>query len=161
MILVCRRGQVLPPSPKPPRVVTDLFPGSGPLGGLYTGISASRAGLILALACDMPLVRPQLLQALIDHARAHGSTVPVAEGRPQPLCAVYEPSALEIMRRRLEDGQLKLTDFLAEIQPCFLQEDQWRPFDPRGLSFFNINSKADLVSAAAVLQELERATQPP
>src|SRR5258706_6638023 len=46
----------------PVRVISkDLIPNCGPLGGLYTALKTTKHDAILALACDMPFVTPDLL----------------------------------------------------------------------------------------------------
>src|SRR4051794_7134934 len=45
----------------PIQVVEDAYPGSGPLGGIYTGLRATRMERCLAVACDMPLLSPGLI----------------------------------------------------------------------------------------------------
>jgi molybdopterin-guanine dinucleotide biosynthesis protein A len=50
----------------PGRLVPDAFPGAGPLGGLATGLAAVTTDAALLLACDMPLLQPALLRALLD-----------------------------------------------------------------------------------------------
>ena len=50
-------------------VDADLIPGTGPLGGLYTGLLHLTSGALgLFLAVDLPRVPVSLLQALLDLA---------------------------------------------------------------------------------------------
>ena len=151
IIVVRRPGQVLPTLSQNVRVVVDAFRGSGPLGGLYTGLTAATAGPIVAVACDMPLLQAALIRALLDRARDKGCAVPVAAGQLQPLCAAYSRSAIAPMRRRLESGRLKLTDLFDDLTPYFMLEEEWRTLDPAGLSFLNINTAEDFSRAAALV----------
>src|SRR5215208_4858139 len=44
-------------------VFSDLKPGRGALGGLYTAIASATNPLVAVVACDMPFASPTLLQA--------------------------------------------------------------------------------------------------
>ena len=69
-IVVAAPGQELPRlAAKSLQVVADIYPGKGPLGGIYTGLSAAKAASALVLACDMPLLQPPLLAELLRLAR--------------------------------------------------------------------------------------------
>ncbi|MEC0184876.1 molybdenum cofactor guanylyltransferase [Paenibacillus peoriae] len=46
---------------------TDLYPGLGPLCGIHAGLSASNTEWGIVVACDMPLVQPEILRALLSH----------------------------------------------------------------------------------------------
>src|SRR5690349_20502843 len=50
-------------------MVPDARPGSGALGGLYSGLQAAPAPYNLAVACDMPFLQPALLRWLADQPR--------------------------------------------------------------------------------------------
>lgn len=51
----------------PVRVIRkDLVPRCGPLGGIVTALTTTRRTAVLFLACDMPLIRAQLLKKLIS-----------------------------------------------------------------------------------------------
>ena len=41
------------------RIITDIYPGKGPLGGLYTGLVASNSFNNLVVASDMPFDQRQ------------------------------------------------------------------------------------------------------
>lgn len=161
IIVVCRTGQLLPALTRHVRVIVDASPGSGPLGGLFTGLAACNAHLVVAVACDMPLLQPDLIRALLDRGRDRGCAVPVARGQAQPLCAVYSKSALEPMRRRIESGRLKLTDLLEDLDPYIMSEGEWLPLDAAGLSFLNLNTPKDFARAASLLEAEERVSRSP
>lgn len=152
-IVVRARGQVLPQIDEPRfTVVEDLYPETGPLGGMFTGLGAARAPYGVVVACDMPLLQPRLIVELLRLAPGHDLVVPVSEEFPQPLCAVYSKACLEPMRRQLEAGSYKITGFFGYLKPLYLQPDDWRPFDPDGLSFQNLNRQEDLERAEALLR---------
>ncbi len=48
------------------KVVTDTYPGKGPLGGIYTGLAASDSFYNLVVACDMPFLNRNLLDYMIQ-----------------------------------------------------------------------------------------------
>src|SRR5947199_10316392 len=43
-------------------VISDVLPGRGPLGGIYSGLSWTRTEFNLFLACDLPFVNARLLR---------------------------------------------------------------------------------------------------
>jgi len=108
-------------------VIPDRVPGCGPLGGVYTALSASHAEWNLMVACDMPLVTPELLDVLFSDAESGPSIVdcvvpelatPVApEGsRLDPLCAVYHRRCGSAARRALDRKILKMHDFVSTLR---------------------------------------------
>lgn len=89
------------------RVVTDLVPGLGPLGGLATAMHAAAGAPALVLAWDMPFVTTELLAELRRRGEAGASAVvPVhGEGRwAEPLCAWYAPEGLATCLALLDAG---------------------------------------------------------
>ena len=42
------------------RLVSDVYPGRGSLGGIYTAIHAARNSQCLVVACDMPFLNASL-----------------------------------------------------------------------------------------------------
>ena len=76
--------------------IHDTFADMGPLGGTLTALQSNRAVAWLVVACDLPLLDDATLRFLVEHrapamhATAFRSTY---DGKPEPLCTIYEPSA--------------------------------------------------------------------
>ncbi len=91
-------------------VIPDIHPDCGPLSGIEAALSASHSALNVFLPVDMPLLPAQFLSWMLDRAEITGAlaTVPRFNGRPQPLCAVYQRDLLPRITVALEDGQYKV-----------------------------------------------------
>ena len=124
-------------------VVADETPGLGPLGGLVTGLAASDDEWHLTLACDLPLVRPKLLELIVGEAVAAAAVVPRAGGRLHPLLAAYARSCLAPARASLEAGRRAMTALLDQVQVKFIEEAQLREADQDLASFINVNTWDD------------------
>lgn len=74
-------------------LVADTRPDAGPLAGIAAGLRAATEGLVLVLAVDMPDIRAEHLQHLVNLSTGSCGVVPVRGGHCEPLVAVY-PAAL-------------------------------------------------------------------
>jgi molybdopterin-guanine dinucleotide biosynthesis protein A len=152
-VVVKRQGQELPGvAAVSLRIVEDVYPDTGPLGGICTGLETMEAPLAIAVACDMPLLQPALIEALLALGQEHDLVVPMRGGMPEPLCAVYSKACIGPMQRQLDSGNLKVTGFYGLMTPWFVREEEWRRFDPQGLSFENLNREKDLQRAIDLLE---------
>ena len=89
----------------------------GPMGGLVSCLREAemrRLPAVLACACDMPLLTPDLL-AFVCRAREKRpagalATAPLLPGKsmPEPLCAVWETAALPVLVKALAEGRYGL-----------------------------------------------------
>lgn len=146
------QAEVLPLSPSV-RVLTDAYPKRGSLGGIFTGLRASAEPWSLAVACDMPFLSPRLLRYLIEARAGMDAVIPRLGGRPEPLHALYSKACLEPMERMLRAGQLKIAPLFDAVKVRYLDEETIDRIDPKHLSFFNINTQADLEEALRLAQE--------
>lgn len=103
------------------RVVRDVQPGLGPLGGIATALEAAGGASVLVVAWDMPFVTGELLRALRETGERTGQhVVPMPYGgQLSPLCAYYRPSALATCRALLDAGERRARA-LAEALPDVL-----------------------------------------
>lgn len=129
-------------------VYTDLVPGKGPLGGLYTALAKTRSEHTLVVSCDQPFLNSDLLRFLIDLRAGYDIVVPLdREHYPQRMHAVYGKACLEPIRRDLEANRLKVIGFFADVRVREVSGDEIDRFDPERLSFFNVNTPEDLDKA--------------
>jgi molybdopterin-guanine dinucleotide biosynthesis protein A len=126
------------------RLVGDIYPGKGALGGIYSGLRVATNAYSLVVACDMPFLDLNLLRYMILLARGHDVVIPKIRGFPEPLHAIYSKSCLEPIERLLARGGLKIIDFFSEVRVRYVEESQVDIFDPQHLSFFNVNTLSDL-----------------
>ena len=73
--------------------------------------------------------------------------VPRIGNRSQPLHAVYSRDCLAPIEHMLQQKRLRATDLLQRVNVRYVEEMEINRFDPEHLSFFNINTKADLERA--------------
>lgn len=107
VFLSVRKGQELTGYKDPGDTLTypmlpDGFPDAGPLGGLLTAFEQHPAKAWLVVACDLPLLDLQTLEHLIANRGKSGiatSYISASDGLPEPLCALYEPSASAILQK--------------------------------------------------------------
>jgi molybdopterin-guanine dinucleotide biosynthesis protein A len=129
------------------KVVTDLLPGKGPLGGIYTALEYSPTPYVFVIACDMPYPNLELVKRLLSEAAGREAVVPRRGDYIEPLFAVYERETRHSIKKRLEDDDLKIHDFIDELDARFLEEEDVCGCDPDFNSFFNINTPEDLEKA--------------
>jgi molybdopterin-guanine dinucleotide biosynthesis protein A len=126
------------------RLVGDIYPGKGALGGIYSGLRAAANAYSLVVACDMPFLDLNLLRYMIILAREHDVVIPRIGGFPEPLHAIYSKNCLEPIDRILARGGLKIIDFFSEVRVRYVEESEVDIFDPQHISFFNVNTPNDL-----------------
>jgi molybdopterin-guanine dinucleotide biosynthesis protein A len=132
------------------RTVTDVFPGKGPLGGIYTGLVASDSTVNLVVACDMPFLNQKLLRYLIKLSTKYDLVVPQINGYSEPLHAVYKKSCIAPIEKLIKQENLRIYDFYNSVKIRYVSDREIDKFDPGHQSFFNINTTADLKLARKI-----------
>lgn len=134
------------------RVVLDIYPDAGPLGGIHAALKKTRTDLNLILPVDMPFMKRDFLRYLLDLALKGNATVtvPRMNGRLQPLCAVYRKSFADSAENALKEGKHKIDDVFPKEGTVFIDIDTpemtRKGFD---VSLFdNINSPEDYERAS-------------
>ena len=123
----------------------DVLPDKGSLGGIYTALMVAQSRDVLVLACDMPFIKPAVLRLMIAQMDADTDIiVPRVDGYPQGLHAIYKKSCIEPIREQLAAHRLKIIRFYDRMRVRYLDEDEYRAFDPDGQSFTNLNTPAEL-----------------
>jgi molybdopterin-guanine dinucleotide biosynthesis protein A len=125
----------------------DVLPDKGALGGLYSALHSATRRHVLCIACDMPFVVRPLLDHLIQLMPEADAIVPRLAGEAEPFRAIYDRDCLGPIRAALDAGRMRVISFFAEVRVRFVDEAEIDRFDPRHLSFFNVNTPADLEQA--------------
>ena len=128
---------------------TDLLPGTGALGGLYTALSAASNPLVAVIACDMPFVSAGLLEYERDLCGADWDVViPRLGSGWEPLHAIYRTeTCLPKIRKALEENRLRMDSWFGEVHIRSLLEEEIRRIDPDLRSFLNINTPEEFKQA--------------
>lgn len=110
------------------KIVEDVFPGRGPLGGIHAALSNTRADWNLIFAVDMPLLTAALLRWLVDRAKEYEAvvTIPHAGGRLQTLCGVYRREFGAEAQKELEAGLNKIDSIYTRVSTRVIEEDELR-----------------------------------
>jgi len=134
------------------RLESDPIPGAGSLAGLHTAMKAAHHAHTLVLACDMPFISRPLLEYMVELSPKADVIVPLRNGFFEPLHAVYSQSCLQPIETVLMDGNTNVVSFYDHVQVRIIDEIELAQYDPRGMSFFNINTPEDLAQAEDYLR---------
>ena len=138
------------PLAKEHRAVLDRYPGTGSLGGIFSGLDAASNGWTLVVACDMPFLHLALLRRMMALTEDADAVVPIIDGRPEPTHALYSKACLPFIEPRLISGDMKISGFYDQVRVRYLSEEDVAALDPEFLSFFNVNTPEDLDRALSL-----------
>ena len=144
------------PAPSDAEILFDEYHAKGPLGGIYTGLLSSKHAEAIVVGCDMPFVNRKLLAHMLEISAGYDAVIPKLEGDMfEPLHAVYSRTCVPAMKERLEIGKLSLNKLIRDLNVRYVERDEYAPFDPRMISFFNINYPEDLERANELAREAD------
>lgn len=86
----------------------------GPLAGVLGALRVADGWPVLVLACDMPYLEPSVLVKLVNRRDPERCATAFMgpDGRPEPLCAIYEPSARGRLEEAVKQDRYSLRDWL-------------------------------------------------
>lgn len=123
----CQQVYILTPWPdryqaivnKKYKFLQESRPGQGPLVGLTEGLAEITADWILLLACDLPLLEPEILQNWVSQLSHLPidilAVVPRRAELWEPLCAFYRREALPNLYKFIQKGERSFQAWLQEI----------------------------------------------
>jgi len=135
------------------KVIPDLIPNAGSLGGIYTGLSAAAHPKCFFVACDMPFLNADLIGLLVREAEGWDVVVPRVAGELQPMHAVYARSCLPFIKEAIDVGMLKIARFFPKVKVKTIEEPALRAVDPSLLGFMNVNTPLELEEAEAIRRQ--------
>ena len=128
------------------RLALDSLPGRSSLTGIHTALANARTEHVFLTACDTPLLRPALVDALLSHLRPDDDvTLPLKpDGYYEPLCALYSRRCLPHIEAQLARGNHKIIRFFEHVRVNPLPASVLLQADPGQLSFRNANCLEEL-----------------
>jgi molybdopterin-guanine dinucleotide biosynthesis protein A len=129
-------------------VVTDLHPGDGPVGALASAAATAPGEPWLVLGCDLFLLDEATLRHLLDHRDASRRATAFhnrIDGKAEPLCAIYEASAMAAAAGAIREEKFCARHFLEDLGPLVLDL-------PHPAALDNANTPDELEEAFAKLR---------
>jgi molybdopterin-guanine dinucleotide biosynthesis protein A len=155
IIIVTAHERTFAPLANHPKVktVSDILPGQGSLGGIYTGLVTSGSFYNLVVAADMPFLNGRLLRYMIDQAEGFDLVLPRVEGLFEPLHAIYSRNCIAPIKTILARGKKVIIELFNYVKVRYIEAEEVNRFDPQHLSFFNINTVEELETAREIAGE--------
>ena len=118
------------------------------LPALAAGLSAASGDVCLAVACDMPFVSRDLFQRQLELLDGADVVIPRTQDYLEPMHAVYRRApVLAAIQAALARGERRMISYFPDVRVREVPEPEWRPLDPAGRAFFNVNTPEDLAEA--------------
>ncbi|MGI9159558.1 MAG: molybdenum cofactor guanylyltransferase [Saprospiraceae bacterium] len=126
-------------------LIPDRYGAIGPAGALRSAMEAYPGRAWLVIACDLPLVTVQFLQWLMQHRDpAMLFTGCATAFGPEPLAAIWEPAAGELLARFTDAGAYSLRRILENQAVKIVAQ-------PDSTTLLNANSPEDCTTIRQIL----------
>jgi molybdopterin-guanine dinucleotide biosynthesis protein A len=149
IVVVAAPDQELPPLPEGALVARDEQEHLGPLAGLGTGLRAlaGRADAAFCSSCDVPLLRPEFVAAVIAALGDQDAAVPREGEFYHPLAGVYRVLLADRIAELVQAGRLRPLYLIEEFRSRAIDVNELRRVDPELVSLRNVNSPDDYAAA--------------
>ena len=135
----------------------DIYDGIGPLGGALTGLKHSKGNYSLIVPFDTPFLSKKVLSLLFDLCKQRSAVIPKwPNGLIEPLHSVYNTKEAFIASLdSVNKNEKKVRSIIQKLQNVFyISTEILQSFDPKLLTFFNINTPSDLEVAKKEYRKL-------
>lgn len=126
----------------------------GPLAGIASALTVTRADWNLILACDLPYLTVEWVDWLLARAKDSSRQIimPRTAGGLEPLAAVYRRECAEPIVAALRRGVRKVTDAMEQFRVEIVTVRDWRHLDPDERVLRNMNTPEDYEEARRWLE---------
>ena len=121
-----------------------------PLLGIHSALVNAKSTWAAVLACDLPFVTMSLIGSLAARVSVNvDAIVPLqADGRPQPLCAIYNAAnCIPVIEEMIRSGDMKLQLLLSRLAVDHVPFAEIEMLAGSHEFFLNVNSPGDLERA--------------
>jgi molybdopterin-guanine dinucleotide biosynthesis protein A len=142
------------------RLVSDLIPNRGALGGLYTAIASATHPYVGIVACDMPFASGKLFARSIQIMEEEGADVVIAktdEGY-EPFHALYRrETCLPAIQSAMASNQWKVITWFPQVKVRILSADEIESRNSSGVCFRNLNTPEEFLQAEELARRSDSA----
>jgi len=103
----------------------------------------------------MPFLNRALLCYMVQLSANFDLVVPRVGNLAEPLHAVYTKDCLAPIEDMIKQGELKIHLLFNLVKVRYVEAEEIERYDPGHLSFFNVNTEADLKKARELDKEKE------
>lgn len=98
-------------------LIEDVEGVPGPMGGVLASLRDSSGWPVLVVAADMPYLEVSHLVQLVNRRdeEKDATTFLASDGKPDPMCTLYEPTCLPLMQTAANEGIFGLRRFLESV----------------------------------------------
>ncbi len=125
----------------------------GPLAGIAAGLAASNSDLNVVVACDMPLIRPEVLERLVSLIEDYDACVAVADGHASPLCGIYRSRIAPDAQALLDSGERRLMRLLEVVRTKRVDAAVFRDIDPNLETFISVDTPEKYADARSLIPD--------
>ncbi len=126
------------------KLVHDIFPYRSSLTGIHTGLIHSSSPHSFIMACDMPLLKTEVISFLVSQTMEDIDVVIPKIGKfYEPLCAIYSHRCIPVIEEFLKKRIFTIREIFNHVRVREITQQQIQQYDPDLISFFNVNTKKD------------------
>lgn len=137
-------------------IYSDLIPGIGPLGGLYTSLKLARTDFVAMIACDMPFASPQLINFELNTMKSFQCDVviPETDHGLEPMHALYRrETCLPRIEEALKQNERRMISWFPGMKVEVITMTVLAQIEPSMNMFLNINTPEDLSFAESLARD--------
>ncbi|MCD4655906.1 MAG: molybdenum cofactor guanylyltransferase [Planctomycetes bacterium] len=135
------------------RVVEDLIPDKGPMGGLFTAYNVIDDEVFFMTSCDNVAINSQILDVLSKFIGNYDIVAPMINNRYEPMFAFYSRSSFSKVEANVKSERLSMQKLLAEVNTKAVKPESI------GVSlheeFGNMNTEKEFESMLPMLRDIE------
>jgi molybdopterin-guanine dinucleotide biosynthesis protein A len=132
------------------RMVPDVHPDAGSLGGIYSGLAAAAGDAAFTVACDMPFLHPDLVRLVVERAGEGDVVIPRVGDQLETMHACYARTCLPFIEERISARRLKIVGFFEKVRVIEISEEAVRAHRDPEVAFMNVNTPEELARARAL-----------
>ena len=126
-------------------IIADNIADNGPSGGIHAALKHTGTNQNFIVSCDMPFITSDSILFMINNSMGYQITVPVNNGKFEPLFAVFSKECFTKWEEIINNGTKKMMDIINQFNTLKVNIDN-NPLFPKSL-FLNINTPEDLQKA--------------